>query len=279
MLAPMNHFMLLALLCISMLSCVGPSPTRLIDQEDYMVVVSTVRLPDTMDWYTRFAEHAWIDVKQGDEESWTRIEIGGPGSGVDVFATSSENVRAPIRWKNRVSVLETITGDRAKRAIPRLLELAAAELDYGHQETVAMDEDSWHVVIHAPEAREYDAWPGPNSNTFIATLVEGTPELHAELHHNSVGKDYPRGIRAGKTSSGFGVEADMGYLGAGVGLRQGLELHIFQLTAGISLWPPALKIPLIPRIGIHQGWVGAAGTLEEHPESNEKSAHPEGCAF
>lgn len=264
----------LSCLLLLTFSCVGPSPTRLIDQEDYMVVVSTVRLPDYMDWYTRFAEHAWIDVKQGDEKSWTRIEVAGPESGVEVFATSSENVRAPIRWKNRVSVLETITGDRAQRAIPRLLELAAAEPDFGHHETVIVDENNWYVVMHAPEARDYSAWPGPNSNTFIATLIEGTPELHAELHHNSVGKDYPRGLRAGKTSSGYGLEADMGFLGAGVGFRQGVELHFFQLTAGISLWPPALKIPLIPRIGIHQGWVGAAGTLGNHPESKEKSAHP-----
>jgi len=227
-----------------------------------MVVVQTVRLPDYMDWYTRFAEHAWIDIKQGSENSWTRIEIGGPSSGVVVEQVTGASVRAPLRWENRVSVLETIDGEAARRAIPRLLEIAEAELDYGRQEVLSVDIDSWHIINHPAEARDYDAWPGPNSNTFIATLVEGTPELHAELHHNSVGKDYPRGMRAGVTSSGYGLEADVGYLGLGLGLRQGLELHFLQLTAGLSFWPPALKIPLIPRIGVHQGWVGAAGSIE-----------------
>ncbi|PCJ52787.1 MAG: hypothetical protein COA70_11425 [Planctomycetota bacterium] len=255
----------LIILSTTSFACVGPSPIRLTEQADYMVVVNTVRLPDTMDWYTRFAEHAWIDVKQGNEASWTRIEIGGPSSGIDVFHITSAEVRAPIRWKNRVSVLETITGERAKLAIPQLLRLAAAEKDFGTWKTVSEKDNNWHAIRHPAQARDYDAWPGPNSNTFIATLIEGTPELHAELHHNSVGKDYPRSMRAGMTSSGYGFEADLGYLGAGIGLRQGLELHFMQLTAGIGLWPPALKIPLIPRIGIHQGWIGAAGSLEKLP--------------
>jgi len=252
---------LFALLLTLTFSCVGPSPVRLTDTEDYMVVVQSVRLPDHMVWYSRFAEHAWIDVKQGDEASWTRIEIGGPSSGIDVSHTPAEDVRVPIRWGNRVSVLETITGEKAKRAIPRLLELAAEEQDFGSWEKVIDGENNWHTIRHPAQARAYDAWPGPNSNTFTATLIEGTPDLHAELHHNSVGKDYPRGMRVGMTSSGYGFEADLGYLGAGIGLRQGVELHFMQLTAGISLWPPAIKIPLLPRLGIHQGWVGAVGSL------------------
>jgi len=261
----MPRMLLCTLVPFLTLACVGPSPARITNQQNYLVVINTVRLPDTMDWYTRFAEHAWIDIKQGDEASWTRIEIGGPSSGIDVFHISAAEVRAPIRWKNRVSVLETISGERAKRAIPHLLKLAAAEQDFGSWEKVSDEENDWHTIRDPAQARDYQAWPGPNSNTFIATLIEGTPELHAELHHNSVGKDYPRGIRAGMTSSGYGFEADAGYLGAGIGLRQGVELHFMQLTAGISLWPPALKIPLIPRIGIHQGWIGAAGSLEEMP--------------
>lgn len=243
-------------------ACVGPSPSSLSDTHDYMVVVSTVRLPDYMDWYTRFAEHAWIDVKQGSEESWTRIEIGGPSSGVQVFSIEADEARGTHRWQNRVSVLETLVGPSARTAIPKLLALAAAEKDFGHTKTTHAPDGGWTMQMMVAEGRPYDAHPGPNSNTFIATLVEGTPELHAELHHNSVGKDYPRGFRAGITSSGYGVEADAGWLGAGIGLRQGVELHVAQLTLGISLWPPALKLPILPRIGVHQGWVGAAGTLE-----------------
>jgi hypothetical protein len=31
-----------------------------------------------------------------------------------------------------------------------------------------------------------------------------------------------------------------------------------QLTLGLSFWPPAIKLPLLPRFGAHQGWVDAA---------------------
>lgn len=259
---------LLSLIPFLLLGCVGPSPQLLTEEEDWMVVVATVRLPDYMDWYTRFAEHAWIDVKQGSEDDWMRIEIGGPTSGVKIFPIESAEARGTHRWQNRVSVLETLQGERARKVIPAILERARAEPDFGQQHLQFDDSGGFSVTIDGPTGRKYDAFPGPNSNTLIAGILEDVPGLHAELHHNSVGKDFPRGFRAGRTSSGLGLELDSTYLGAGIGLRQGLELHLAQLTLGVSLWPPALKLPFLPRIGIHQGWIGAAGSLEERePEA------------
>ena len=223
------------LLCI-LPACVGPVPADLPTDHDWMVVVNTVRLPDSMDWYTRFAEHSWIDLKQGSEDDWTRIEISGTTSGVVIKSIKASRAREPIRWDNPAFVLEVYVGEEARELIPGILQSARSVPDYG---------------------RLYDAWPGPNSNTLIAQIIDRTPGLHAELHHNAVGKDYPNGFRAGFTSSGYGVEADAGLLGVGLGLRQGVELHLFGLTAGVSLWPPALKIPLLPRLGVHQGWVGS----------------------
>jgi hypothetical protein len=246
-----------ALLC-AVTACTGPVPEDLPADHDWMVVVSTVRLPDYMDWYTRFAEHTWIDLKQGSEDAWTRIEISGTMSGVVVESITAEEAREMIRWDNPAFVLEVHYDEDARELIPRILESARSIEDYGTRERTEMDH-GWAVLFRAPEnGRLYDAYPGPNSNTLIAQIIDRTPGLHAELHHNAVGKDYPDLFRAGFTSSGYGVEADLGYLGLGLGLRQGVELHAFGLTAGISLWPPALKIPLLPRIGIHQGWVGSA---------------------
>lgn len=226
-----------------------------------MVVVATVRLPDSMDWYTRFAEHAWIDLKQGSEEAWVRVEIGTPSSGVKVFPIDPDEARATHRWDNRVSILEIVTGPAAREIGPQVIAAARAVVDFGQQVLVVHPDGSWEGHIEPPEGRPYEAFPGPNSNTLIATIVEAVPGLHAELHHNAVGKDYPQGFRAGRTSSGYGVEADSSYLGAGIGLRQGLELHVAQLTFGVGLWPPALKLPFLPRIGIHQGWIGASTGL------------------
>jgi uncharacterized protein DUF3750 len=263
-----------SLLLLLVTACLGPSPGRLIRSEDYMVVVSSVRLPADMVWYTRFAEHTWIDLKAGDESSWTRLEVTGESSGVEVSGIDSEEAREVLRWGNRVAVLETLTGGRAQRAIARLLALAAAEPDFGRVEQVLVGKNHWMVTKHPPEERDYVAWPGPNSNSFVAALIDGTPELHVELHHNAVGKDYPRGFRAGLTSGGYGLELDSGFLGAGLGLRQGLELHLAQLTVGVSLWPPALKLPFLPRIGVHQGWVGAAGSFEDPAQATQRGDEP-----
>ena len=218
-----------------------------------MVVVSSVRLPDNMDWYTRFAEHAWIDLKQG-EEGWTRIEITGTWSGVDVSHPQETTVRETHRWDNRATVLALYRGEEAEHLIPQILQAAEEVRDFGRQEITMRENGTWTGKFHAPDdGRLYDAWPGPNSNTLIAQILDAVPGFAAELHHNSVGKDYPDGFRAGSTSSGCGFEADFGLLGAGLGWKQGVELHVAGLTAGLSLWPPALKIPLLPRIGVPAG--------------------------
>ena len=247
-----------ALLLPMLAACTGPIPADIPTDHEYLVVVKTIRLPDYMDWYTRFAEHSWIDLKNGDEDSWTRIEIDGTMSGVIIEKLSSEDARANVRWDNPAFVLETFHGAQARELIPRILESAHAVTDFGRREFTAIDEGWMEKFIPPIDGRMYDAWPGPNSNTLIAQIIDNTPGLHAELHHNAVGKDYPELFRAGITASGYGLEADFGQIGLGLGLRQGVELHLAGLTAGISLWPPALKIPLLPRIGIHQGWAGTA---------------------
>ncbi|MFT4710272.1 MAG: hypothetical protein ACI9D0_000074 [Bacteroidia bacterium] len=255
----MNRLLLALVLGLISTSCLGPSPRSLPVSESYLVVVNSVRLPDFQPWYTRLAEHAWIDIKDGDSDSWRRLEVTDQASGVEMNSISEVAAVDPKRWKNRVSVLETLTGAEAREAIPILLRLAESEADFGHSSYIRHSENSWSASYSSPKDRAYRAWPGPNSNTFVTALVEGTPGLHAELHHNSIGKDYPRIFRAGVTSAGWGLEADTGYLGLGVGLRQGIEVHFLGFTAGVGFWPPALKVPLIPRLGIHQGWVGTAG--------------------
>jgi hypothetical protein len=253
--------LILALACSA---CVGPSATGLSHRQDYLVVVKSVRLPESMAWYVQFAEHTWVDVKDGDESSWTRLEVVSRSSGVGIVPISPEQARDSERWSRSVAVLETLVGKRAKEAIPQLLKVATEQEDFGRREHLDVGEGEHSFVVHPPEARSYEAWPGPNSNTFVVDLLQGVPGLNGELHHNAVGKDYPRGVRVGATSAGFGLEIDTAYLGLGLGLRQGFELRLAQLTFGLSLWPPAIKLPFLPRLGIHQGWVGAApGSFDE----------------
>jgi hypothetical protein len=198
-------------------SCVGPSPARLTAEHDYMVVVNSVRLPGSMPWYAVFAEHSWVDMKNGDEDSWQRVEIYNSTSDAEVSSITAKEVRTTHRFGNRSSVLSVAVGEDARLAIPAIRTFTEQyELDY-------------------------KAWPGPNSNTFISDLLDATDGIDAQLHHNSAGKDFP-----------------WGYFDLGLDWSSGIELHFMQLTLGFSFWPPAIKLPLLPRFGAHQGWVDAA---------------------
>jgi hypothetical protein len=51
------------------------------------------------------------------------------------------------------------------------------------------------------------------------------------------------------------VRLDTLPLGFALGLREGVELHLLQLTFGISLWPPRLELPFLPEIPWSNGVV------------------------
>ena len=35
-----------------------------------------------------------------------------------------------------------------------------------------------------------------------------------------------------------------------VGLEEGVEINLFGLSAGVDIWPPAIKLPAVGRVGI-----------------------------
>jgi cytosine/uracil/thiamine/allantoin permease len=37
---------------------------------------------------------------------------------------------------------------------------------------------------------DYNAWPGPNSNTFVATILAAVPEIGVTLPATAIGKDF-----------------------------------------------------------------------------------------
>jgi hypothetical protein len=100
-----------------------------------------------------------------------------------------------------------------------------------------------------PHRRLYRAWPGPNSNTYVAWVLRRA-RVPWDMHPLAIGKDY-RGlvVGAGTTTTRSGVQLESPLLGAKVGLKDGVEIHIIALTFGVDLWPPALKTPL-GRLGI-----------------------------
>jgi hypothetical protein len=102
-------------------------------------------------------------------------------------------------------------------------------------------------------------WPGPNSNTFTASVLRAVPELEATLPPNALGKDFRPYPYLGLTDSGTGIEASLwGLLGVKVGWVEGVELNFFGLVAGLDLRHPALKLPGFGRLGMDDGTAVAA---------------------
>ena len=99
---------------------------------------------------------------------------------------------------------------------------------------------------------DYNAWPGPNSNTFIQAILDTVPELNAVLPPTAIGKDYPYAGRwIGLTPSGTGVFVSIGgYLGLTAGWIEGMELNVLGAVLGFDLRRPALKFPGVGRVGL-----------------------------
>jgi hypothetical protein len=179
-------------------------------------------------WRSIFAVHTWIVVKPARAEAYTRYDVTGFG-------------RRPIRvngyvpdsyWiGNRPEMIAAIGGDRAAIAIPKI-EHAIADYAFAGEGT-------------------YRLWPGPNSNTFVATVLRAVPELEVAMPSEAIGKDFRAdGAVFGLTESGTGVEMSLyGLLGLKVGWIEGIELNFLTLVAGLDAHRPALKVPAFGRIG------------------------------
>jgi hypothetical protein len=80
-------------------------------------------------------------------------------------------------------------------------------------------------------------------------MAREVPGLAFVFDHNAAGKDYTPWLYLGPTASRTGFRVDTLPVGFALGLREGVEVHLLQLTVGVALFPPALEIPFIPHIG------------------------------
>lgn len=179
-------------------------------------------------WKGVFATHSWIVLKEKSARSYERWDKVGWGSPV-----RRNNYPPDGRWYgNEPELLFEARGSRAERLIPQIRAgVAAYAFDaYG----------------------DYRIWPGPNSNTFVASVLASIPELAATLPPTAIGKDFPANGRwAGLTPSRTGVWMSLGgYVGVTLGWVDGVEINILGLVVGLDIRRPALKLPGLGRIGV-----------------------------
>lgn len=184
----------------------------------------------TFGWRGAFAVHCWLAAKPRGADRYTRYEVIGwyarnGGSAVSI----SDSGTPDAEWYGSAPVLiRDLRSVDAERIIAKLPEAIAS---YAFATT-------------------YRAWPGPNSNTFIAHLGRQIRELDLTLPSNAIGKDYlPLGQIFARTPSGTGVQLSFsGVLGVTAGADEGIELNVLGLVIGVDARHPALKLPGIGRV-------------------------------
>ena len=186
-------------------------------------------------WRGAIGVHTWLAVKPSEASHYTRIEVIG----------------YRVRWGNTSVQIRRGTPDGMWfGSFPTLLREIKGTGD-GAASVDAMINRIAAAIEKYPYKNEYQVWPGPNSNTFVAWLGRAIPELRLELPATAIGKDYLPGLSvAALTPSHTGAQVSLGGLfGVMLALEEGLEFNFLGLTAGLDVWPPAIKLPGVGRLG------------------------------
>jgi hypothetical protein len=182
----------------------------------------------TVRWRGIFAVHSWVVVKDANARSYTRYDYTAWGEPIRVNGFVADG-----RWFGDVpQLIAAADGEVAARMIPKIREA---------------------VATYKPRAYgDYRAWPGPNSNTFVAAVLSAVPELKGTLPPTAIGKDYPvDGAWLGRTPSRTGLYLTLGgYAGITLGWIEGIELNVLGAVLGFDLRHPAIKLPGLGRIGM-----------------------------
>ncbi len=182
----------------------------------------------TVRWRGIFSVHCWIVLKPEGAASYTRYDYTAWGEPLRVNGFEPDG-----RWfGRRPDVVFAADGAAAAAMIPRM--------------QAAIETIEWRRL------GDYRVWPGPNSNSFVAAVLDAVPGVDAVLPPNAVGKDYPydgRWLR--RTASGTGVRLSLGgYAGLTLGWVEGLEINLLGAVVGLDIRRPALKLPGVGRLGM-----------------------------
>jgi hypothetical protein len=181
-------------------------------------------------WRGIFAVHTWIALKRTRAPAWRRYEVIGWGVDRGLPALRIDRTGPDNYW----------FGARPVRLVDRRGDGVDALID-----------EIEAAIARYPYRDRYRTWPGPNSNTFIAYLGRAVPGLALDLPPTAIGKDYlPDGALLAASPGGHGAQLSVfGLAGVLVGREEGVEVNVLGLTFGVDVLHPALKLPLVGRLG------------------------------
>jgi hypothetical protein len=184
----------------------------------------------TWGWRGYFGVHTWVAAKPAGATAYTVYEV--------------------IGWRLRSSDTAVVIRNRIpdERWFGNAPQLLADKRGPGVDGLIERIEKA---VGNYPYAGEYTMWPGPNSNTFTAWIARAVPELEVDLPPTAIGKDFNGGRLIGSAPSGSGLQLSLfGLLGVTASGIEGLEVNVLGLTFGIDVLSPAIKLPLVGRLGV-----------------------------
>ena len=183
----------------------------------------------TWGWKGYFGVHTWVAVKPTGAKAYTVYEVIG----------------WRLRWGDTVLVVRDRAPD--ERWFGSIPEVLADRRGPGVDELIKRVEAA---ASEYPYSGQYRLWPGPNSNTFVASIGRSVPELEMDMPATAIGKDYIGGRLFATAPSGRGMQFSLfGLFGITASAVEGLEINVLGLIFGVNPVRPALNLPIFGRIG------------------------------
>jgi hypothetical protein len=175
-------------------------------------------------WRGIFAVHTWIVVKPANAPKFTRYEVVGFGVSESNPAIKIDRTGPDNYW---FGAKPELVLDRRGAGVDGLIAKVRG------------------AVGTYPYPNEYTAWPGPNSNTFLAWIARSVPELGLAMPSNAIGKDYlPGGAFFAAAPSATGYQFSLcGVFGLLIARNEGIEINLLGMDLGIGFKAPGVKLP------------------------------------
>lgn len=178
----------------------------------------------TFNWRGIFAVHTWIAIKPENGKQYKVYDVVGWRLFYkQPVLSTAEDIPDRHWFDQKPQIILDLRGPEAEKLISKI-DTATANYPY---------------------PAEYEYWPGPNSNTYIAYVARHVPELKLALPSNAIGKDFlPNSTFFASAPSGTGYQISFkGILGVMLAVREGLEINLLGLVYGISPLERTIKLP------------------------------------
>lgn len=187
-------------------------------------------------WRGKFSMHSWIAIKEKNSDNYLvcHVALWNIYNGNGAIAAEKD---LPDRyWYGaKPEIIFSASGKKAEKMIPQIYD----------------------AINSYPYPNFYRAYPGPNSNTFISHIMRRVSGFNIALPSNAIGKDWIGKARFFAVSeSRSGVQFSFyGMFAIMLGLVEGIEINIIGLSFGIDFLHPAVKLPIIGRVGMRKNFL------------------------